>query len=126
MSNRLDINSILGASFGETSDKLRVVFRKTINVGEYESEVYEISSEVVLDKELSGAERILVTALMQAQIEYQAYCNLGFKGLVTQTELNERKVELENSVTAIKAKAEGVLGKSLDDYIMFTELGENK
>ena len=121
----LNMESIMGASFGETNNNIRATFKKTINVRQYESEIIELEATVDMgDTNLLGAERMLVSAILQAQLEYTAYCNLVYKGLVTSSELSARKDQLISGVQAIKSKAEEVLGKPMDKYIKDIELGE--
>lgn len=114
----ITMDSIMGASFGETSNTIRATFKKTVLVRPYETEVVELESVLdVGDKQLTGAERMLMSATLQAQIEFTGYCSLACKGYVTQEELNQRAKELTHGVSVIKAKAEQVLGKTLDDII---------
>lgn len=118
MENKLAVSmeSIMGASFGEVSNTIRATYKKTVNVKQYETEVVELESVLDIgDRVLTGAERMLMSAMLQAQLEYTAYCNLTLKGLVTQTELNVRKKQLVDSVAIIKTKAEAVSGKSMDN-----------
>ncbi len=122
---KLSMDDIMNASFGEVSNKIKGTFKKTINIRQYESEVLEIESELDIgDKELVGAERMLISALLQAQLEYTVYCNLAFKGLVTNTELQTRREELVEAVNTIKDKAESILGKDMSEYIRGIQLDE--
>lgn len=118
----MDMNKILNASFGEISNRLRVTFKKTVLIRQYETEVIELETELEIDNKLTGAERMFLTAMLQVQLEYTAYCQLAFKGIVTQTELNNRKSQLEESLQVIKNKAESVLGYSMDKYIELSNL----
>lgn len=111
------INKVMQASFGETSNVMTVSFKKTVLVRDYETEVIEASTNVVIDKAITGAERTFITAIMRIQMEYEAFCNLVMKGMVTQTQFNQRKECLANELSAIKAKSESVLGRSLDEYL---------
>ncbi len=113
----ITMDNILGAKLGENSGVIKAVFKKTINIRQYESEVIELESTLNINEEISGAERVLVTALLQAQLEYEAFVNLAFKGQITQAELSKRKSELEQEVAVIKAKAESVLGHSMEKYL---------
>ena len=113
----LTMDEILKASFGETSSTIKATFRKTVRTKEYETEVVEIESVVDMrDRQLTGAERMLVSALLQVQLEYQAYCNLVYKGLITAEEFTKRKHDLEEATTEIKKKAETIIGQSMDKY----------
>lgn len=113
----MDMDKILGASFGEASSEIKATFKKTVRIREYETEVIEIESKLDMgDKTLSGIERVLVSAILQAQLEYESYCGLCYKGLVTQEELNQRRQNLVDEIVALKAKAESITGESMDKY----------
>lgn len=114
----INMDDILNSTFGETSSSIRATFKKTINIKQYETESIEVSSTLDLERELTGVERMIISAILQAQIEYEAYIQLRFKGLVTETEFYQRKASLEQEVQALKVKAEAILGKSFDN--MFT------
>ena len=117
----MDMNRILQASFGESSNDLRVTFKKTVLIRQYETEVVELETTIKLDEPVSGAERMFITALIYVQLEYTAYCELAYKGLITQTELDNRRQQLEESMDGIRAKAENILGKSMDKWLGVTE-----
>lgn len=117
MVNAISMNQILGAKLGEQGSEIRATFRKTINIKQYESEVIELESVLKVDEELSGAERMLLTALLQAQLEYSAYVQLVMKKLVSEEDFYARKEALEQEITRIKAKVEEVTGRTMDKYI---------
>ena len=112
--NIVNMDKIMVASLGENSGKLRANFKKTVNVKQYETEVVELESSVDIDRGLNGVERMLVASIMQAQMEYTGYVQMYCKGLVTQSQLAERKLNLESDINTIKAKGEELLGKPLD------------
>ncbi len=111
------VNRALAASFGEASNTLTVSFKKTLLIRDYETEVIESSTNLVLDHPISGAERAFITAIMRVQMEYEAYCNLVMKGMVTQLEFDQRKQALANDLVALKAKAEAISGQNMDKYL---------
>lgn len=121
---KIDMNDIMQASIGEVSNKLEVTFKKTVLIRDYETEVIESTSTVELDHNVSGIERMFITALLQVQMEYTAYCNLAAKGIVTNIQLAERKKMLEEGLYAIKYKADQILGAGIiDKYIEYRNLG---
>lgn len=120
MKKRVTMDDMLGSSFGEASSEITSSFKKTVFVRQYETEVVEYSATVHFEKLLSGAERVLLSALLHIQLEYSAYCDLVHKGFVTSTEFNSRKKMLEDDMNSIKDKAESVLGESLDKYFKLT------
>ena len=113
----VSIEKLMGASFGEASETIRATYKKTVLIRQYETEVIELETTLKMDKPMTNAERMFISAALQAQLEYTAYSQLLVKGLVTATQFNSRKAELENALTILKEKAEGVLNKSLDEYI---------
>ena len=108
------MNEIMKASFGETSSSIRGTFKKTVNVKQYETESVEVSSTLEVDRPLTGIERMLMSAILQAQLEYEAYIQLTCKGTITNSQLETRRQELERDVNLLKAKAEELLGKPVD------------
>lgn len=116
--NSIRMNDIMQSSLGESNNELTVNFKKTVLIREYETEVIEATSSIKFDKPLNGIERMFITAILQIQMEYTSYINLATKGLVTQTQLSERKSSLEEDITILKLKAEALLGAgALDKYL---------
>lgn len=110
------IDKVIKSSFGESTNTINVMFKKTVLIKDYETEVLEASTQVTFDHAITGAERILVSAMLRIQMEYEAYCNLVMKGMVTQTQFDQRKLELAQDLVAIKNKAESLTGQSYDKY----------
>lgn len=113
----VSVENLMGSTLGEVSSEIRATYKKTVLVRQYETEVVELETTLKVDKQLTGAERMFISAILQVQLEYTAYCQLAFKGLVTDSQLKSRKKELEDGINAIKSKAEGILNISLDDYL---------
>ena len=121
--NRISMDKIMEASLGEVSNKLTVTFKKTVLIRDYETEVKESTITVDLEEELTAIERMFVTALLQVQMEYTAYCNLAAKGIVTVQQLTERKAMLEEGLYNIKYKADQILGAGkIDRFLDFKDL----
>lgn len=116
MSN-LNMQDILRASFGEVNNEVRVSFKKTVLIRSYETEVVEVESSIKLDREIDGAARQLVCSIAQAQVEYEAYGQLFYKGLVSKEETTSRKTQLERGVAEAVYRYEQATGKSADDVI---------
>ena len=112
--NTVNMDQIMMASFGENSSTVRASFKKTINVKQYETEIFEASTTLEVGRVLTGVERMIISLTLQAQLEYEGYIQLCCKGYVTQTQLEERKKYLEQSVNLIKQKGEVLLGKPVD------------
>ncbi len=115
---RFPMDKILDASFGEVSSKITASFKKTVLIRDYETEVIEASTTLDMAEPLVGAARMFITAVLEVQLEYTAYLNLFFKGLVTESALLQRKKELEQEIYTIKYNADKVLGPgATDKYI---------
>lgn len=115
----ISMDSIMSAELGknEETDILKINFKKTINTRQYESEVSEVEVTLKVPNNISGAERMLLLGIMQAQAEYEVYCMLVFKEQITKQEFEKRRSELEKAVNTLKTKAEVITGKSMEAYI---------
>lgn len=123
ITNAISMDNIMQASFGEISNDLTVTFKKTVLLRQYETEVIESTSTVKFDHPLVGIERMFVTAILEIQMEYTAYINLTTKGLITNTQFQQRKEELEQNLYNIKVKADQILGAGvIDKYLEFKNL----
>lgn len=123
ITNAISMDNIMQASFGEISNDLTVTFKKTVLLRQYETEVIESTSTVKFDHPLVGIERMFVTAILEIQMEYTAYINLTTKGLITNTQFQQRKEELEQNLYNIKVKADQILGAGvIDKYLEFRNL----
>lgn len=123
MTNKIEMDKVMQASFGEISNDLTVTFKKTVLLRQYETEVIESTSTVKFDHPLVGIERMFVTAILEIQMEYTAYINLTTKGLITNTQFQQRKEELEQNLYNIKVKADQILGAGvIDKYLEFRNL----
>lgn len=110
----VNMNDIMKASLGESSQTIRANFKRTINVKQYETETVEISAVLEVERSLSGIERMLISAILQCQLEYEAYINLRFKGYITDSEYEDRKRMLEQEINALIKTGEGLLNKPMD------------
>lgn len=123
MTNKIEMDKVMQASFGEISNDLTVTFKKTVLLRQYETEVIESTSTVKFEHPLIGIERMFVTAILEIQMEYTAYINLTTKGLITNTQFQQRKEELEQNLYNIKVKADQILGAGvIDKYLEFKNL----
>lgn len=126
MDNKISMDRVMEASFGEVSNKLTVTFKKTVLIRDYETEVIEATNTVDLEHPVSGIERMFISALLEVQMEYTVYINLATKGLVTASELELRKKSLEEELYSIKYKADKVLGDGvIDKYLDYKEFNED-
>lgn len=123
IANAISMDRIMEASLGEVSNKITVTFKKTVLIRDYETEVIEATNSVEFDHPLIGIERMFVTAILEIQMEYTAYINLTTKGLITNTQFQQRKEELEQNLYNIKVKADQILGAGvIDKYLEFRNL----
>lgn len=112
----ITLDNVLNSSFGEASSEMSASFKKTVLVRQYETEVVEYSTVLKIEKPISGAERVLISAMLQIQLEYSAYVDLVYKGYVTENEFNQRKTALTEEINNLTRKAESILNKPLDKY----------
>lgn len=116
--NQISMDDIMKASLCESKEKIEVSFKKTVLIRSYETEVVESSTTLELNEPISGVERMFITAILQTQMEYTVYCMLASKGIITATQLAERKKMLEDGVYAFKFKADKLLGEGkIDKYL---------
>lgn len=114
----LNMDDILKANIGDSSNTITVSFKKTVNIKQYESEVVEVALETHIPKGITSAERALLTGILQAQAEYSVLCQLAYKAdQLPDTEFQRRRAELVNEVATLKAKAELILGRPVSDII---------
>ena len=118
----IGIKDIMKASIGEANSEIKASFKKTVLVRQYETEVVEIDTKVTLDRPVTNGERMFISALLYVQLEYTAYTQLLFKGLVTSTELAEREKALTDEINALKNKIEDCGGKNMDYLLSFAHL----
>ena len=111
------IEDVMSSNFGETGSVVRASFKKTTLTKQYETEVIEQETILNFDKELPSAEKMFISAVAKAQLEYNTYTSLLAKGLVTQSEFNVRKQSLEYELTVLKSKIEFETGINLDKYL---------
>lgn len=110
------INDILGAGFGETKGKISAKFRKSILIKDYHPEEIELEAELEVGN-ISGMDRVLITALLEAQLELTAYMNLLFEAKITQEQYNKRTEQIQVEINSIAGKYEKLTGKSADEYL---------
>lgn len=108
-----NMDDILNASFGESGSTLRATFKKTVLIKPYETEVVELGSVLNVDKPLNGIERTIISALLQAQLEYAGYAELAYKGYITGTEFEQRKKSLVDAVNSLLNKGYQITGKDM-------------
>lgn len=110
------IENMLNSSFGEPSSKMKVTFKKTVKVREYETEVIEATNELELDKEVTNGERVMIASLLKCQMEYMVYSDLLIRGTVTEQEFKEKRAEIENTIETFINKMNS-LGIDVSKYI---------
>lgn len=114
----LNMEDILKCNLDARNEVIEATFKKTVLIRQYETEVVELKSTLSFDKAITGEERVLVVAIIKAQIEFAAYSDLLFRKLITQEEFNLRKQEMTETINALKSKAEQVSGKSYDNLFL--------
>lgn len=92
----MDIKQIVEANIGTSAKngELRVNFKKTVNIRQYETEVVEASLTVPLAPEDVGPRYELIEAIAFAKVEYGVLFSLLAAGRITQAEFDQRKSEM--------------------------------
>lgn len=103
MSLNLKLDDILKAKVGMTKE-LSASFRRVINVGNYETKTYEQSMSVELDREVTGAERDVALAVLQAQLEYNCTAKMFIDGDITEQDYRNTVTSLEVGINALTDK----------------------
>ena len=102
MIQSLNINDIMLAGVPtKESSKIRVSFKKTVQIRDYESEVIEMSAELDTPDGTTSAQRAAYEALMYSQLRYIGYLQLLFRSRVTQGEFDAEITAITNSCTAM-------------------------
>lgn len=117
MTKAYTMDDILNAGFGESGSTVRATFKKTILIKQYETEVMECGSILNIDRPITGIERSIISAILQAQLEFTCYAELAYRGFVTGSELETRKKALTDAVNSLMAKGEAITGKDMG-YLM--------
>lgn len=120
----LTLDKLMEAHFGEDNQEIRVSFKKTINTKQYESEVIQLDTTLKLDREVTGIERMAICAILEVQLEYEAYTNLVFKGIVTPTEWVDRGKQLIDAIEPIMNKYQDITGKDFNSLLDFINSSE--
>lgn len=111
------MDDILGAGFGEVSGKIVAKFRKSIMIKDYHPEEIELTAELDMGKEISGMDRVLITSILEAQLECSAYMNLLFEEKITQAQYDKRIAVLTSEINVMAGKYTKLTGKSADEYL---------
>lgn len=110
------VDDMLTCRLGETDSKLRVTFKKTVKVREYETEVTEVTNEITVDEEITGMERIFIGEIIKCQSEYLIYIDLYERGTVTKDEYMAKRKVIEETLQTLLDRAAGV-GVDVSKYI---------
>ena len=114
MIQNLSINDVMLASVPSIEPSMiRVSFKKTVQIRDYESEVIEMSAELKVPQNTTSAERAAYEALMYSQLRYNGYLQLLFRSRVTQGEFNAELNSITTSCTAMLQKLEALSGEDL-------------
>lgn len=118
--NRYNTDNILNASFGEIENGIRVSFKKTVLIRQYETETVEYETELKLDHEVDGMDRAFINILLQSQLEIQCMQHLYLQGRIPEDEYRRRIANIEYCTNTLASKYEQVTGKSADNYLKLT------
>lgn len=121
----MDMNTLLSADFGEKSSKIKVSFKRTIQIEQYNPETMQVDTEVEFEGHMSAIERDAIICVLQATTEYQALIHLYKKELIDSQEFVSTRTKLEKSCEDVLTKYEKLTGKSRDSILKRVENMEN-
>jgi len=102
------VDDMLTCKLGETESSLKVTFKKTVKVREYETEVTEVTNEIKIDDSITGMERIFVAEILKSQAEYVMYIDLYERGTVTKDEYMVKRKTIEDTLRTMIDRANGL------------------
>lgn len=98
------MNKLMTAKAGK-AETIRVVFKKTVNIAQYETEVYEADTSVELEEGITGIERIIVSHILFAELEYGVLLKLALKGVITKQDMDKSIEKSEYGIKLLYDKA---------------------
>ena len=103
------MDDMLRAKIGK-DEVLRVAFKKTVLMGQYETEVYTADTSIELPAECTGIERVIAEHMLMSQLEYGVSIKLVMKGKMSKEEweMNTQRNEHQLNLLLDKAQALGV------------------
>lgn len=120
-----NMDSLLQADFGEKSSKIRVSFKKTIQIEQYNPETMQVDTEVEFEGHMNAMERDTIICVLQSTTEYQALIHLYKKGLISSDEFVKTRAKLEKSCDDVLTKYENITGKNRDTILKRVENDKN-
>lgn len=114
-----NMNELLASSFGEQSNRLTISFKKTVSLGQYQTETVQADAEVIFDNKdgMTAIERETINNVLMCTTEYSVISHIYLKGQMSQQEFLDRRKKLECSAEAMLKKYEALTGKSRDTII---------
>lgn len=116
MAKRYTMDDVLNSNMQEEGSRLHALFKKTVVIRQYETEVFESDVEVVLTKPVTGIERSLIVSILQAQLEYDTYVGMFARQIIPATEFNKRKEGIEKDIELMVSKFRDMTGREPDEY----------
>lgn len=98
------MDNLLKSKVGD-SEVISVKFKKTINTGQYETEVFEADTSVEVDKGISGIERMIISNTLLGELEYGVLLKLVLKGKITKQDMDRAVMETEHGIKLLYDKA---------------------
>lgn len=95
------------------SETIRVVFKKTVNTGQYETEVLEADTSVDITEDITGIERMIIAHILFSELEYEVLLRLVIKGVISKQEMDSAVEKSEHGLKLLYDKAAG-LGVATD------------
>lgn len=101
-----------------SNETIRVVFKKTINIAQYETEVIEADTSVDVPCGITGIERMIISHILFSELEYEVLLRLVIKGVVSKQDMDKAVDKSEHGLKLLYAKAESLGVKpAVEKYI---------
>lgn len=111
------IEDLLAIEFTEEKQTVEAVFRKTVYIRQYETEVYECRAEVTLEGSVDGFERNLIVSILRAQLENSVYTDLYIKKIVTKTEYDNNVQNILVTINSLINQYEKEYGRDIRELL---------
>lgn len=101
------------------AEEITVKFKKTVNTGQYETEVYEADTAITVGEEITGIEREIIMSVALAELEHATLVKLVVKGRMSRHEFDMAVEQSEYGIRMLYEKAHklGVDTSNISKYI---------
>ena len=91
-----------------SSNTIKVLARKTINVKPYETEEFTAEVEVEIQEGLTNMERTVMIEILHISLEFSIYTQVYLRNLITQEDFLNRKQNMLDCIMTLCKKLEDI------------------